>query len=55
LEFAIPVLQDYGLAIKLCSANLFLKSFHRMLKLFIMLRSQGSNMYTRSMIISRGM
>jgi hypothetical protein len=50
-EFAIPVLQDYGLAIKLCSLELFLKCFQRILKLFILLRSQGSNMYTRSMLI----
>ena len=54
LEFAIPVIQDYGIAIKLNSLHLFMTCFEKMLLLFIMLRSRGSNMYSRSMLLFYG-
>ena len=53
-EFAIPVIQDYGTAIKLNSTERFLDCFHKLLLLLIMFRTQGSNMYSRSMVLFLG-
>ena len=54
LEFAIPVLQDYGASIKLNSLELFLSCFNKLLLLFIMIQSAGSNMYIRCMVLFLG-
>jgi hypothetical protein len=53
-EYAIPVLQDYGVAIKLKSTDSFRICFERLLLLFLLVRSSGSNMYTRSMVLFYG-
>jgi hypothetical protein len=53
-DYALPVLQDYGASIKLNAFELFISSFKKLLLLFMMLQSAGSNMYTRCMVIFLG-
>ena len=54
LEYDMPRIQDYGIAIKLNSADSFFMAFKKLFRLFLMLHSSGSNMYSLSMALFYG-
>jgi hypothetical protein len=50
-QFAIPVIQDYGISIKLNDVDLFIRSLEKLLLLFITLNTRGTDIYCRSILI----
>ena len=50
-EYFIPSVQDYGIALKLQDTKLFREKLFNMLTVFTMLRTLGSNMYSRALYI----
>ena len=44
-EFAIPVIQDYGTAIKLNSVDRFMHCFHKLLLLLIMFHTRKQHVF----------
>ena len=50
-EYFIPSVQDYGIALKLQDTQLLRQKLFNMLSVFTMLRTRGSNMYSRALFI----